>query len=286
MVVGTGAMAPEIAAACAAAGMSVLIAGRSPERTEEARRRAAELGAHAEAAAIEPPAFAGADLVLETVVEDLEVKRALLARIEPWCAAETVLATNTSSLRIADVASQLARPERLAGLHFLKPAHLTAVVEVIPGPRTAPGVVDTLTEVAARMGKAPLMVRADAPGFIWNRIQFAVLRECLHMLEAGIADAADIDAAMSDGLAPRWTAAGPLATADLGGLATFALVAGLLQPHLSDAHEVSPELTRRAASGRPFAEWTAAAGAASADLRAAALAQGREIAERRRRLGA
>ena len=105
------------------------------------------------------------------------------------------------------------------------------------------------------------------------------------MLEAGIADAADIDAAVSDGLAPRWTAAGPLATADLGGLATFALVAGLLQPHLSDAHEVSPELPRRAASGPPFAEWTAADAAAVADLRAAALAQGREIAERRRGSG-
>ncbi len=286
MVVGTGAMAPEIAAACAAAGMSVRIAGRSPERAEEARRRAAEIGAQAEAAATRAPVFAGADLVIETVVEDLEVKRALFARIEPWCAEGTVLATNTSSLRIADIASALARPERLAGLHFLKPAHLTAVVEVVPGATTAPWVVDGLRELAARMGKAPLVVRADAPGFIWNRIQFAVLRECLHMLEAGIADAADIDAAVSDGLAPRWTAAGPLATADLAGLATFALVAGLLQPHLSDAHEVSPELTGRAASGQPFADWTAAGGAAVGDLRAAALAHGREIAERRRRLGA
>ena len=286
MVVGTGAMAPEIAVACATAGMSVRIAGRSGERAERARLRAEEMGAQAEAAVIGAPAFAGADLVVETVVEDLEVKRALLARIEPWCPAEAVLATNTSSLRIADIASALARPERLAGLHFLKPAHLTAVVEVVPGPETPPAVVDALRDLAARMGKTPLVVRADAPGFIWNRIQFAVLRECLHMLEAGIADAADIDAAVSDGLAPRWTAAGPLATADLGGLATFALVAGLLQPHLSDGHEVSPELLRRAASGPPFAGWTAADAAAVAALRAAALAHGREIAARRRRLGA
>ena len=286
MVVGTGAMAPEIAAACAAAGMSVRIAGCSAERAERARRRAEEMGAHAEAAVIEAPAFAGADLVVETVVEDLEVKRALLVRIEPWCPAEAVLATNTSSLRIADIASPLGRPERLAGLHFLKPAHLTAVVEVVPGPETAPAVVDALRDLAGRMGKTPLVVRADAPGFIWNRIQFAVLRECLHMLEAGIADAADIDAAVSDGLAPRWTAAGPLATADLGGLATFALVAGLLQPHLSDAHEVSQELRRRAASGPPFAAWTESDADAVAGLRAAALARGREIAAERRRLGA
>jgi 3-hydroxybutyryl-CoA dehydrogenase len=278
-------MAPEIAAACAAAGMSVRIAGRTGDRAEDACRRAAAMGAEAEAATIGAEALAGAGLVIETVVEDLVVKRELLARLESWCAPGAVIATNTSSLRIDDIATALARPERLAGLHFLKPAHLTAVVEVVPGSRTAPWVVETLREVAARMGKAPLVVRADAPGFIWNRIQFAVLRECLHMLEAGIADAADIDAAVSDGLAPRWTAAGPLATADLGGLRTFALVARELFPRLADRHDVPAELTERAAEGRPFAPWTARSEAV-ADLRAQALAHGREIAERRRGLGA
>ena len=99
------------------------------------------------------PPSPGADLVVETVVEDLEVKRALLARIEPWCAAEAVLATNTSSLRIADIAAPLARPERLAGLHFLKPAHLTAVVEVVPGPETSPEVVDALRDLARPDGQ-------------------------------------------------------------------------------------------------------------------------------------
>ncbi|MGD9694874.1 MAG: 3-hydroxyacyl-CoA dehydrogenase family protein [Thermoleophilia bacterium] len=287
VVVGTGAMAPEIAAACAAAGMPVTIAGRSAGRAAEARARAAALGAAGVgSAAIEPGAFAGAGLVIETVVEDPAVKRELLARLEPWCADDAVIATNTSSLRIEDLAGALARPGRFGGLHFLKPAHLTAVVEVVPGPRTDAATTDALRAVAAAMGKEPLVVRRDAPGFIWNRIQFAVLRECLHMLEAGVADARDIDAAVSDGLAPRWMAAGPLATADLGGLPTFSLIAAQLFPHLASGAAAPAALTGRAAAGEAFAPWTAEAGAAVADLRAEALARGRAIAARRRELGA
>jgi 3-hydroxybutyryl-CoA dehydrogenase len=106
------------------------------------------------------------------------------------------------------------------------------------------------------------------------------------MLEAGVADAADIDAAVSDGLAPRWMAAGPLATADLGGLRTFALVSAQLFPELSAAREVPEALAGPAREGGALAPWTAGAGEAVAGLRAAALAAGREIAERRRGLGA
>jgi 3-hydroxyacyl-CoA dehydrogenase len=160
------------------------------------------------------------------------------------------------------------------------------VVEVVPGPGTDPDAVDALRDLAARMGKAPLVVRRDVPGFIWNRVQFAVLRECLHMLDEGVATAADIDAAVADGLAPRWMAAGPLATADLGGLATFATIARELLPHLADGHGAPPALTRAAAAGDHLAPWTAAAGDAVAALRAEALAEGRRIGERRRALGA
>jgi 3-hydroxybutyryl-CoA dehydrogenase len=288
VVLGTGAMAPEIAVAVAAAGHRVTVAGRSLERAADAAARAVALGGERSAvgsAEIGPDALAGADLVVETIAEDLDAKRELLRRVEPWLADAAIVATNTSSLRIADLAEALARPGRLAGLHFLKPAHLTAVVEVVAGPATDDAVVDALRDLADRMGKAPL-VSADVPGFIWNRIQFAVLRECLHMMEEGVADAAAIDAAMSDGLAPRWMAAGPLATADLGGLRTFATVSRGLFPHLADGHAAPAVLDEAAASGTPLAPWTASAGDEVARLRADALAAGREIAARRRSLGA
>lgn len=289
VVVGAGAMGPEIAAALAATGTTVALAGRDRARTGDAVVRAggyATAGADAiTAAELVPETFAEAALVIETISEDLDAKRALYRTIEPWCPTDALIATNTSSLRIGELAQALERPERFAGLHFLKPAHLTGVVEVIPGPRTGADALHVLVGLAEQMGKAPLVVRADEPGFIWNRIQFAVLRECLHMLELGIADAAAIDAAVSDGLAPRWVAAGPLATADLGGLATFATVSAQLNPHLAANETVADELVQRAAAGEPFAPWTEFAGEAVGALRAQALRAGREIAATRRAIG-
>jgi 3-hydroxybutyryl-CoA dehydrogenase len=288
VVVGTGSMAPEIAACLAGAGTAVRIVGRDRGRATAAAETALgylEGPGEITAATIGAQELAEAALVVETIVEDLEAKRELLARVEGWCPSEALIVTNTSSLRIADLAGALRLPDRFAGLHFLKPGHLTGVVEVIPGPATDPATVEVLCRLAEQMGKAPLIVRADEPGFIWNRIQFAVLRECLHMLEAGIADAADIDAAVSDGLAPRWTAAGPLATADLGGLRTFAAVSAQLNPHLAANTGVSPELVARAESGEPFASWVREGGPAVAALRAQALRQGREIAAMRKAMG-
>ncbi len=286
VVVGTGSMGPEVAAAFAAAGLETRIAGRTPAGRDAAASRATELagGVPVTPAPIDAPTFAGADLILETIVEDLAVKHALLRRIEPWCHPRAVIATNTSSLTIADIASALAGPERFAGLHFLKPAHLTGVVEIIPGPATDEAALGVLADVAASMGKAPLVARRDVPGFIWNRVQFAVLRECLHMLETGVASAADIDAAVSDGLAPRWTAAGPLATADLGGLATFARICDLLFPHLASDTAAPDAIASPAARDEPLQPWTRGDPASIATLRADALAAGAEIARRRRRI--
>ncbi|MFN8124495.1 MAG: 3-hydroxyacyl-CoA dehydrogenase family protein [Thermoleophilia bacterium] len=291
VVLGTGAMGPEIAAALADAGWRVRIAGRTPERAAGAAARAAGFargdGPAPEACAADAAGLDGARLVVETITEDLAAKHELLRAVEPHLAADAVIATNTSSLRIADVAAPLAHPGRFAGLHFLKPAHLTGVVEVVPGPGTDAAVTAFLECLAHDMGKTPLVVRADVPGFIWNRIQFAVLRECLHMLEAGVASAEDIDAAVAAGLAPRWMAAGPLATADLGGLRTFAAVSRQLFPHLAANAEVPEALTSRAEQGGAFASWTGGDAAAEvARMRADALAEGRRFAERRRELGA
>jgi 3-hydroxybutyryl-CoA dehydrogenase len=286
VVIGTGSMGPEIAAALAMAGLETCIAGRTPAGRDAAAGDATELagGAPVTPAPIDAPTFADADLILETIVEDLGTKHELLRRIEPWCHLKAIIATNTSSLTIAHVASVLARPQRAAGLHFLKPAHLTGVVEIVPGPKTNAATLAALKDLAASMGKTPLVAQKDVPGFIWNRIQFAVLRECLHMLEAGVASAADIDAAVSDGLAPRWTAAGPLATADLGGLATFAKICDQLFPYLSVDKQAPQAIVRPAEAGEALQAWTRSDPAGIADLRAAALAAGSEIARRRRRL--
>jgi 3-hydroxybutyryl-CoA dehydrogenase len=166
---------------------------------------------------LKPGAFDGASLAIEAVVEDAEVKTWLLPCIENWLPEGTILATYTSSLSIELLARSLARPTRFARFHFLNPAHLTAVLEVVPGPETDQPTIDDLAKFGRRMGKRLLVLHRDVPGLVWNRLQFALLRECLYLLDQGIADVSTIDAAVSEGLAPRWLAGGPLATADLGG---------------------------------------------------------------------
>jgi 3-hydroxybutyryl-CoA dehydrogenase len=280
-VVGSGRTAPTIAAAFAAAGLQVRLAGRDAARAGAAAELAsAWSGRRVEPCVLGESAVAGSGLVLETIAENHEAKVALYRDLEPWMAPGTVLATNTSSLSITALAAGLAAPERLAGLHFLHPAHETAVVEIIAGERTAEAAITTLRDLAGRMGKTPIVARRDVPGFVWNRLQFALLRECLHLIDEGVADAATIDAAICEGLAPRWLATGPLATADLGGIRTFATIAQQLFPVLSAAREVTPALAAR----ERFYEWTPASEAAVAALRAEALDAARPLfAERRAR---
>ena len=131
------------------------------------------------------------------------------------------------------------------------------------------------------MGKRPLVLRHDVPGFVWNRIQFAVLRECLHILGEQVADASAIDAAVSDGLAPRWLAAGPLATVDLGGIETFRRAAENLFPLLASNAAVPASLSGLAPADEAFYRWTPESTAAIEALRAEALDAGRRIADRR-----
>jgi len=282
VVVGTGRMAPGIAAACALAGSDVTISGRNPARVEAAAQAAARLAGRAVLGApLDAGPFAAATVAIETVIEDRAVKQELLGTIESWLSEEAVLATNTSSLPIHELAEALRRPDRFAGLHFLNPAQLTAVVEVVPGPATSPATVGRLVELVRRMSKQPLVLRSDTPGFIWNRIQFAVLRECLHILDEGVADAPAIDAAVSDGLAPRWLAAGPLATVDLGGVDTFRRAAEYLLPRLASTGAVPESLSGKAAAGGSFYRWTPASTTAIETLRAEALDVGRRLAERR-----
>ena len=282
VVLGTGMMAPGIARACAGAASDVHVVGRNLARARDATRKASS--ARVSAAPLRPATFAGASLIIETIVEDLLTKQDVLARVERWVADDAVIVSNTSSIPIGVIAEALARPARFAGLHFLNPADATRVVEVVPGARTEASTLDTLIDLAGRMGKRPLVVRRDVPGFIWNRIQFAVLRECLYLLEEEIADIESIDAAVSDGLAPRWLAAGPLATADLGGLETFARSAAQLFSDLASGSAVSDELGRRAAGDRGFYEWTAEARGRLEELRRELLGAHGATAARRRDL--
>lgn len=281
VVVGTGRMAPGIAAALARGGARVTVAGRSVDRAIAAAELA---GDGVTARVLEPGAFRHARLVVETVTEDFEVKRQVYALVAPWLGRDTVLTTNTSGLSITGLGRGLPRPGAFAGLHFLYPADITSVVEIIAGEATADETVDALSELAVQMGKAPIVARRDVPGFVWNRLQHALLREALWLVDQQVADIATVDAAVSDGLAPRWLAAGPFATADLGGMDTWSRVATEIFPHLASDPGLAAALQEHAQAGTTFYEWGAGAQPDVSELRSQAIKTSRDVTAARRRL--
>ena len=218
-VVGAGAMGAGIAQVAAQAGHRVVLCdaraealSRAKAGMEKALARLVEKGRLSAAAAADtlarvqvaqPDASGGptlrpladAGLVIEAIVEDLGAKRDLVARLEQVTGPDAVLATNTSSLSVAAIASVLATPERFVGLHFFNPAPLMALVEVVPGVRSAPDLAARASALMRAWGKVPVTA-SDTPGFIVNRVARPFYGEALRLLEEGVADPATIDHAM------------------------------------------------------------------------------------------
>jgi 3-hydroxybutyryl-CoA dehydrogenase len=164
------------------------------------------------APSLEEPA-ATADIVIEAAIEDLEAKRALFRALDGAAPPATILATNTSALRVGDIATGVARPERVLGLHWFNPAPLMALVEVVAADQTDPAVIDRAESFVRAWGKTPVR-SADTPGFIVNRVNRPFTIEALRLLEAGAADISTIDAAMRGAGFPM----GPFELMDLAGL--------------------------------------------------------------------
>jgi 3-hydroxybutyryl-CoA dehydrogenase len=238
-------MGAGIARIFADGGASVRLTARREESLESARERA---GAAVATTTDLDEALKGADLVVETIVEEVEPKRAVLGRAEELAAPDAILTTNTSSLSVDEVGGELQRPERFAGLHFLNPPELVQVVEIVGGARTAPDTLETLRGWMDELGKAPVVVRLDVPGFVVNRLQYALLREAYALVDAGVCSFEDVDRAVTAGLGARWAAIGPFQTMDLAGLDVHAAVAENLWPELATTSKPSRSIA--AARGR------------------------------------
>ncbi|MCA1723094.1 MAG: 3-hydroxyacyl-CoA dehydrogenase family protein, partial [Thermomicrobia bacterium] len=177
--------------------------------------------------------YAAAAVIVESIVEDLAAKQSLFALLGERTAPTTLLCSNTSSLPITDIAAGVRHPERVIGTHYWNPPHLLPLVEVIPGERTAPETVASVRALLARMGKEPVQVRREVPGFIWNRLQLGLLRECLWLVSNGVATPEDIDAILERGLGRRWSLTGPFTTVRLGGPHVFTRIAEELFPEFA-----------------------------------------------------
>lgn len=156
----------------------------------------------------------GADLVIEAVPEILELKRELFAQADLFCGEETIFASNTSSISITTLASNVERRDRFIGMHFFNPPHVMQLIELVTGERTSGQTVTEIRDVAVKMGKTPVVVR-DTPGFATSRLGVAIGLEAIRMLEEGVASAEDIDRAMELGYRHPM---GPLRLTDLVGL--------------------------------------------------------------------
>ena len=173
--------------------------------------------------------FEGADLV----VEKLDVKHAFWAEISALVPEDAILASNTSGLSITAIAEVVKRPERFGGMHWINPPHLIPLIEVIQGKKTDDETAAAIRDMALAVEKKPVIVQ-DAPGFALNRIQLAVLRECLHIVEQGIATPEAVDDVMKYGLGMRYACLGPFEVCDLGGLDIFYNIASYLFEDLAD----------------------------------------------------
>jgi 3-hydroxybutyryl-CoA dehydrogenase len=201
----------------------------------------------------------GADLVVEAVPEDLDLKRDLFARLDEAAPESALLATNTSSLSVAAIAAATARPARVLGMHFFNPVHLMKLVEVVTHRGTAPASTDAAVAVARRLGKEPIVVK-DSPGFASSRLGLALGLEAMRMLEEGVASADDIDRAMTLGYNHP---VGPLRLTDLVGLDVRLAIARYLGRTLNDARFAPPRILERLVaegklgkkSGEGFFSW-------------------------------
>jgi 3-hydroxybutyryl-CoA dehydrogenase len=188
-------------------------------------------------------AAAGAELILESVPESAAVKVLVLREAESAAPGEAVIGSNTSSLSLARLADALARPERFLGVHWFNPAHLIPLVEIVPTERTDGEVVEWATALLGELGKRPLVLSHPIAGFLANRLQYALIREALQLLEDGFATPDQIDAVMTDCLGLRWAVLGPMHSTDLAGVPTAVAVARELFPELSNAGAPQPVLT-------------------------------------------
>jgi 3-hydroxybutyryl-CoA dehydrogenase len=253
-IIGAGLMGTGIASVFAAAGRDVILFDEDPGRLKEVPNRIADIGKElAQAGLVEGHiqdltlhvqtsdtiSGLGATLFLiEAIPEIPELKQSLYARLESVIASSAILTSNTSGLMPSKLAEKLKHPERFLVAHFWNPPHAIPLVEIVPSPSSQKKAVDSTINLLESIGMEPVLVEREIPGFIGNRLQYAVLREALAIVRSGAASPEAVDRVMKNSLGRRYATVGPFETADLGGLDTFLTIASHLMPELAKDEDV------------------------------------------------
>jgi len=203
---------------------------------------------------------ANADLIVEAVPENVELKKATFREVDSYAPAHAIIASNTSSVSITEIASATKRPEKVCGMHFFNPPQLMKLVEVVKGAKTSDETVQTVLDVAHKMEKETVLVKKDSPGFIVNRILIPSLNEAVALYWEGVADRDDIDKAIKLGL--NWPM-GPLTLLDYIGLDTTLAIADVLTKELDPKFHATTGLKQMVRAqllgrktGKGFYDWT------------------------------
>ena len=280
-VIGAGQMGPGIAQTSAQAGYTTVLITRSQSGLDKGRAKIiANLQAMSRYDLVRADEFAtilgritfrndglagvaNADLVVEAAVEELPLKQQLFVDIEAIVREDTILASTTSGLRAADIGALTAHPERVVVAHYWNPPHLLPLVEVAPSEHTAPWVSEVISAFLKSTGHSPALVHKDALGFIANRLQHALWREALAIVQQGIASPGDVDEALKTSFGARTPVLGIFEHMDLVGLDLVQNIHSYLLADLDTLPGPNPELSARVArgdlgvkTGRGFYDWS------------------------------
>jgi 3-hydroxyacyl-CoA dehydrogenase len=260
-VIGTGTMGPGMGAVLARAGITVALYDVSDEALE--RSKAGVGLAQKVLDQLETPrvgggsvrytgdlgdALADVQFVLEAVPEKLELKHQVFRDLERHVGDDTVLASNTSGIPITKIAEACKRPERVVGMHWSNPPHLIPMIEVIPGERTTKETTDAAVALVERLGYEAV-VEGEVPGFVENRILYAIMREAVDLVDRGIIDADGMDRCVRWGIGYKLAVIGPMELLDMAGLDIYQAVGSYLNADLCNSPEVSKTITDRTAEG-------------------------------------
>lgn len=266
-VLGTGTMGHGIALFSAKAGLNVVMYGRSDESLERGfnsiksslnllkaegkleDNKCEEILSKIKGVKSIEEAAKDADLIIESLAEDLELKQKIFKQLDELCSPSIILATNTSGLSPTDIAKDTKHPERVAVAHFWNPPQLIPLVEVVPGEKTSEDTIVKIMEWVDFIGKKSVRMEKECLGFIGNRLQLALLREALYIVEKGWAKPEEVDKAMEYGHGRRLPVTGPLCSADLGGLDIFHNISSYLFKDLCNYTEPSKLMQNKVESG-------------------------------------
>lgn len=263
-IIGLGTMGPGMAARLARGGMEVVARDIEPAAIERARGMLEAAERVLDDLGIQPSgdtvpvrltesleeAVAGADLIIENVPEKEEIKADVYRRIETLIAPDTIVASDTSGIPITRLQAHISNPGRMVGMHWSNPPHIIPMIEVIGGEQTAPETVETIRDFIRSLGLLPVLLKKDVPGFVENRVLYALLREVVDLVERGVIEPEDIDTCVSWGIGYKLAVVGPMALLDMAGMDIYHSVSSFLNEDLCDRKDVAPLVREQIAAGK------------------------------------